>query len=579
MNDTINILPHTTCQVSYCNKPVQLTTPEEDVDMLIRRERESSLSPEPDANPNPYSAELLNLKQERTLTKRQKRQNLELEEVLNKELTGLTVEGRVIELRLTLEDDQAWRKEEKEDERELKEKETSDLIYYIGELQKEYREGHKEVIGVLAIQVAKLMTQLIAPLPLSPLPPPPLISESFFTSPMEEIQYIIVGTAEEAAETLMRAEKVVISLIMIIPDSTGSRRESLLAQLLIPFPLSFYQLTGPGPTTSPTREIRYMTVGMVEEIVETLARAKKAEALSLTTVIPDSPITIPIEGSRAEPTIEITEKPSKDSYVEDNSPICNLGASGPSPNIPSMESIKFDVKAKNPDIHMTNNIVECQLGLPASQHTTTVTKKSPRKPQIEDEIKPKDKSKTVEANVIATAQKGVISECTATTKGNEKEAGLKECTNRAQDIKEKEDAKERIGGSRGRNSNRRPSRWSTPIGWTIPPAQDATHPGTSTNAIPIGPSREKTLPSELSQESIPLARGKPGRIERTYMGKGYWEQGPKNMADIENTSRLTSIQVLLTGCPTVPTRGDGWKRSFIAGFNAKRECLALEMPI
>ncbi|RPB22310.1 hypothetical protein L211DRAFT_850631 [Terfezia boudieri ATCC MYA-4762] len=40
-----------------------------------------------------------------------------------------------------------------------------------------------------------------------------------------------------------------------------------------------------------------------------------------------------------------------------------------------------------------------------------------------------------------------------------------------------------------------------------------------------------------------------------------------------------SVQVLITGCPSIPTRGDEWKRSFLAGFNAKRERLAPETPI
>ncbi|RPB23585.1 hypothetical protein L211DRAFT_849577 [Terfezia boudieri ATCC MYA-4762] len=150
MNDTINVLPHTTCQVSYCNKPLQLTTPEEDVEMITRRKRESAPSPEPDADLNSYTAELLNLKQERVLTRRQEIQDPELEEVLNKELTGMTVEDRVIELKLALEDDQVRRKEEKEEEGELREKEIADLMGYISELQREYREGHGEMMGGLA---------------------------------------------------------------------------------------------------------------------------------------------------------------------------------------------------------------------------------------------------------------------------------------------------------------------------------------------------------------------------------------------------------------------------------------------
>ncbi|RPB19312.1 hypothetical protein L211DRAFT_853346 [Terfezia boudieri ATCC MYA-4762] len=83
INDTITVLPHTACSVPGCNKPMQPTTPEEDIDMLFRGERESAPSPELDAgnlqvlgtrhtehgdtdkpDPNPYTPKLLDLKRE-----------------------------------------------------------------------------------------------------------------------------------------------------------------------------------------------------------------------------------------------------------------------------------------------------------------------------------------------------------------------------------------------------------------------------------------------------------------------------------------------------------------------------------
>ncbi|RPB19992.1 hypothetical protein L211DRAFT_852698 [Terfezia boudieri ATCC MYA-4762] len=55
-----------------------------------------------------------------------------------------------------------------------------------------------------------------------------------------------------------------------------------------------------------------------------------------------------------EPTIRISEKPSRDSYVEDNLPICNLGASGVprqvEPGTPPLAS-----KSEPADAQMANN--------------------------------------------------------------------------------------------------------------------------------------------------------------------------------------------------------------------------------
>ncbi|RPB23529.1 hypothetical protein L211DRAFT_849791 [Terfezia boudieri ATCC MYA-4762] len=108
----------------------------------------------------------------------------------------------------------------------------------------------------------------------------------------------------------------------------------------------------------------------------------------------------------------------------------------------------------------------------------------------------------------------------------------------------------------------------------------ASTSSTGTNAKPIELSKDTTLPSGLSQELTPLAHGKPGRIQCTHLRKkGYWKQGSRNTADIENISRPMSIQVLMIGCPTILARGDSWKRSFLGRFNAKREHLAPEKPI
>ncbi|RPB21241.1 hypothetical protein L211DRAFT_840845 [Terfezia boudieri ATCC MYA-4762] len=60
INDSINVLSHTTYHVSGCTKLLQTTTPDEDYELLFRKERELILSPEPDTmleveddNPSP----------------------------------------------------------------------------------------------------------------------------------------------------------------------------------------------------------------------------------------------------------------------------------------------------------------------------------------------------------------------------------------------------------------------------------------------------------------------------------------------------------------------------------------------
>ncbi|RPB18634.1 hypothetical protein L211DRAFT_853939 [Terfezia boudieri ATCC MYA-4762] len=491
--------------------------PEEDVDMLIRGERESAPSPGLDADPNLYSAKLLNLKQERTPTKRQEMQDPELEEVLNKELTGMTVEDRVIELRLALEDDQAWRKEEKEEERELREKEILDLMCYICELQKEYKEGHGEVMGALAIQVAELTTESITPPP--PPPPPPPLGMSLIT---------------------------------------------------------------------------------------------------------------------------VSEKPSRDLFVVGNAPICNLGASRapleylkygdfPTSMEPSPASSSASERAL--DIQMANNEQACQPGTDVSIHAGIAPKASlhhqkqgeremniRQQEAVYDRIAGKkpleDKPKTAETKVTdaiqTSAQKGVIRHIEAFRGRNSNRKPTSQLTpgigRQTLGPEDKPEGKPKTKVSDAiQTSIQKGVRQSAP-GTNI----NRRIPSTSINAIRIGkaspkntadietPEEEDTRIKTLTEprtrqedaadlasgkpgndDEIQLVEGKPGRIQRTSKGnKGYWNKGPENTADISPPpSRPTSVQVLITGCPTIPAKGDEWKRSFLAGFNARRERLVPETPI
>ncbi|RPB18200.1 hypothetical protein L211DRAFT_854352 [Terfezia boudieri ATCC MYA-4762] len=133
INDTINILPYTACNIPGCNKPMQPTTPEEDTDMLFRGERESAPSPEPDTgnlftgnqhkdtdepDPNLYTPKLLDLKREL--------QDPDLEEVLNQEIRQPTIEDRILEVRHIMEEDQ-----------ELKEQEISGVLQIMDQGQNE----------------------------------------------------------------------------------------------------------------------------------------------------------------------------------------------------------------------------------------------------------------------------------------------------------------------------------------------------------------------------------------------------------------------------------------------------------
>ncbi|RPB23592.1 hypothetical protein L211DRAFT_849583 [Terfezia boudieri ATCC MYA-4762] len=593
MNDTINVLPHTTCQVSYCNKPLQPTTPEEDVDMLLRLrgERESAPSPKPDADPNLYSAELLNLKQERTPTERQEMQDPELEEVLNKELTGMTVEDRVIELRLALEDDQARRKEEKEEERELREKEISDLMCYIGELQKEYREGHGEVMGALAIQVkdirealsllnrhmanqikslskqvAELMTQLIAPPLLSPPPPPPPVMST------GEIRHRTAGT--------------------VIPDSTESTRESSPAQSPTPFP--FHQLTGPGPITTPigglpaqrlveatsqpppamsecfyttpTGERHHMTIGPMEEAAEILARADKAGKAEKEAGGGNQSINI------CDTPLTISDDPEKDSCIKDNEAVNNRETS----NRPLEDVVEAEVTAALEARHV-GGFGSFPPGCTKGEAT--------RRTQITPEhTRPTPTSIPPRTNATPSGSRQTIpgtgGSRNASRQTTPRQPGRRQATPK-QDTREKEKDIERVAPHQsGRSSGQ-------------------TTPGTGANATPVGPPRNtprQTAVGAIVEAEVTAARekkekegqvkthlveGKPGRVQRTHMGEGgYWNRGPENTADISPPpSRPTSVQVLITGCPSIPARGDEWKRSFLAGFNARRERLAPETPI
>ncbi|RPB21756.1 hypothetical protein L211DRAFT_869773 [Terfezia boudieri ATCC MYA-4762] len=664
MNDTINVLLHTTCQVSYCNKPLQPTTREEDTDMIIRRERESAPSPEPDADPNPYTAELLNLKQEGTPTRRQEMQDPELEEVLNKEITGMTVEDRVIELKIALEDDQVRRKEEKEEERELREREISDLMGYISELQREYREGHGEVMGGLATQindirealsllnrhmasqikslskqVAELTTQLRAPPPPSPPAPPPL-PVPFWPTITTETPQMNTGR--------------------IVPDGTESTRESSPVSSSPTITPIMSQCT----FTADGRIIR-MKPGSCEEAQDALRRADNDRSTNIFDEKPSGDITI-------------SDDPKKDTYVKDNEPFNNRGASN-QPEDGQEEppaSKAVGNKKEDPDSHMTNNVAACLPGLSVSQYAGQLTDRAQDVGEATAATKGKGKEKEDAAAVDRMFQRAnapenrllgpgdkprakvIAATQTSAQKGATKHRGVGgRNSNRkpppeeedtrvnaflSQDIveaevtaamekKEKEGQRRKHSGpvtppqitpgtreetnsteaqqtpelaSPGTGSNATPIRSRKASRQTTPPAiGKAARPGTGANATPIGPSRVTTPPTGPAQETegksgtrqedgaglasggnsdeAQLVEGKPGRIQRTAKGnKGYWNRGPENTADISPPpSRPTSVQVLITGCPTIPARGDEWKRSFLAGFNARRERLAPETPI
>ncbi|RPB23530.1 hypothetical protein L211DRAFT_849792 [Terfezia boudieri ATCC MYA-4762] len=296
-----------------------------------------------DGNPNLYTTELINMKQEKIL-------DLGLEEVLNKKLIGPMVEDRVIELRLTLEDDQAQRREDKEEECELKETEILQLICYISEVQREFREGYGETMGVLVVQVNDIREAL-----------------SLFNWYM--------------ANQLKSLNKQVVELGTQIMIQLSELRNRLVK-------------------TTPTdmgRIIPDSTESTIEEAAETLARADRAER---------------VEKGAKGTNIVILEKPSRDSFVVDNSPICNLGAFGaplkyakyrdgstssePSPASSPVKSNKpvnsRGVSNQPEDEHgeppapkalkkdlgtqMANNKQACQPGMNASIHTGIAPKAS-----------------------------------------------------------------------------------------------------------------------------------------------------------------------------------------------------------
>ncbi|RPB18297.1 hypothetical protein L211DRAFT_876442 [Terfezia boudieri ATCC MYA-4762] len=154
------------------------------------------------------------------------------------------------------------------------------------------------------------------------------------------------------------------------------------------------------------------------------------------------------------------------------------------------------------------------------------------------------------------AQDIVEAEVTTATKGKGKKASAQKVNAfLSQDIVEAEvtaamEKKEKEGQTRKHIG----ARQSTP-------GQQQSGVGTGANTTPIilgKASRPGTL-----EETEELMEEKPGKVQCTPKGS----KGP------------ISIQVLMTGCPTIPASGDSWKRSFLAGFNAKRERLALEMPI
>ncbi|RPB19927.1 hypothetical protein L211DRAFT_852797 [Terfezia boudieri ATCC MYA-4762] len=353
------------------------------------------------------------------------------------------------------------------------------------------------------------------------------MSELFYTSP-----------TGEAAEMLARAEAVEI----LVPDSMESTRESSLE--LIPFPE-----VEPGTTiildsTESTRESSpaISPTSTIDPIITFIGGVTPA----------DNRV-----GPRVEPVIRISEKPSRDSYVEGNSPICNLEASGTplkysphgdtSPPLTEVITPPTTSKTELADAQMANNTQACQPGLDEEakaeiQHyeaeTEAMIQKAAANPLLIDAAELSIVARVVEA----VKNKPIVMRTPAL-----------------------------IGGFNGKFQES--SRYKTPEEEdTCISAQGSQ--ATGANATPIGP--QKATPPK---ESTPLAHGKPGRIQRTYLGKGYWEKGPDNTIDIEITSIPMSVQVLITGCPSIPAKGDEWKRSFLAGFNAKREYLAPETPI
>ncbi|RPB28791.1 hypothetical protein L211DRAFT_844865 [Terfezia boudieri ATCC MYA-4762] len=557
INDTINVLPHTACNVPGCNKPIQPTTPEEDTDMLFRGERESAPSPEPDTgnlqvlgtrgdtdepDPNPYTPKLLDLKREP--------QDPDLEEVLNQEIRQPTMEDRILEVRLIMEED-----------RELREQEISGVLQIIDQGQNETRENFKIILGALnenkesfqaqsnvmkeaftllnrqmakqlralskciSEQMAELAQEIRAAI--TPPPPPQAMSESFYTSPTGEVRHMTACTAEEAAETLARANAAEsLAVGTIIPDSTGGTRES-------------------SPAMSPTSTT--------------------------------DPITTFMGG--VQPVIGISEKPSRDSYVEGNSPICNLGASGTPLKYSPHGDTRTEAKPepfRDTDTHMTNNVADCQPGLTASQHADA----NPRAGVAEmpgttalgggsEVTAPTEKELSVVARVVEAVKTKPIARSRKIQRNIQRTPALvggfngrfQESSRYKTPEEEEEDTSAQ--GSKGRQAGKahpgtganvtpigpsqkpykqstpeKPSKRSTP--GTTPPTINKATPATGANATPIGP-------REAAPESTPLAHGKPAEEEDSK------SQGSSRHNTPEKDTRVSAFTTFANGTRQPPT--------------------------
>ncbi|RPB18164.1 hypothetical protein L211DRAFT_854392 [Terfezia boudieri ATCC MYA-4762] len=154
------------------------------------------------------------------------------------------------------------------------------------------------------------------------------MSESFYTSPTGEIQRMTACAAGEAEEALARAEaeEALARARTVIPDSTESTRESSLEPIPFPFRQTPTISTPIGGATS--------------------------------------------DNNRVEPTSRISVEPGRDSYMEGNTPICNLGTSG--------KPLEVEPGAPPPaprrepaDAQMANNAQGCQPGLDVSIHASS----------------------------------------------------------------------------------------------------------------------------------------------------------------------------------------------------------------
>lgn len=294
--------------------------------------------------------------------------------------------------------------------------------------------------------------------------------------------------------------------------------------------------------------------------------------------------------------------------MEGNAPICNLGASGtplkyslhgdasiPLKEVVEPDSTGSDTKPepiRDPDTYMINNVDDCQWGLKASQYADAdagaeVVPATP--PQGKAEVTAATKGKGREASAPVRRSRKIqrnIQRTPALVGGsNGKLSRYKtpEEDTHVNAFREKKEKEERMSaqGDKGSPKHTGPAK----------PVTSSQHmrqlPGTGANATPLGsrpgtganatPIRQLTPTPRAPRQ---LTEGKPGRIQRTRPGnRGFWNPGPENTADIESECRPTSVQVLITGYPTVPGRGDAWKKSFLASFNAKRERLAPDTPI